>query len=87
MCCCGHSCAAPATPAGSYGTPNTTISKGQGVVGEWGYVVGSHQPTTSGRKDKDAPPAPAPFHPSNTFAAQRIQRIEYLHDPEAPKIK
>ncbi len=68
--------------------PNTTISKGKGVAGEWEYVVG-REAAGDGAKGKAAAPAEslAPFRPTNAFASQRIQSIPYLHDPEAPKAK
>eukprot|EP00983_Pelagomonas_calceolata_P132796 1161906-Pelagomonas_calceolata.AAC.1 len=71
----------------SFGVPNTTISKGKGVVGEWEYAMGAnpiHNPTKQSKDAKDALP---PFRPSHTHASQRVERIEYLHDPEVPKIK
>jgi len=79
----------PSNPAkkGSFGVPNTTISKGKGVVGEWEYAMGAnpiHNPTKQSKDAKDALP---PFRPSHTHASQRVERIEYLHDPEVPKIK
>jgi len=73
--------------AGTYGIPNTTISKGKGVVGEWEYVMGANPVHSATKQSKDAKDAPPPFRPSHTHASDRIEPIEYLHDPEVPKIK
>ncbi|KAF5829309.1 hypothetical protein DUNSADRAFT_16277 [Dunaliella salina] len=72
---------------GTFGVPNTTLSRGKGVVGEFEYTVGAnpvHHPTKQSKDAKDAPP---PFRPSHTHASERVEKIEYLHDPEVPKIK
>eukprot|EP00798_Chlamydomonas_sp_ICE-L_P019100 gene19100-25704_t len=67
---------------GGAGVPNTTISKGKGVAGEWEYLT-PHDPTPK------PPPAAVenPFKPSNQHVGGRTNHIEYIHDPEEPKME
>lgn len=76
----------PANPAkkGGFGVPNTTISKGKGVAGEWEYVIPTVDPKPEGDEEKKDT---TPFRPTNKFASQRIEKIEYIHDPEVPKLQ
>ena len=69
-------------PAGGFGVPNTTISKGKGVAGEWEYVI----PPPEEKKETDDKEI-VPFKPSYAFASKRVEHIPYLHDPEEPKLK
>jgi hypothetical protein len=70
---------------GGFGVPNTTISKGKGVAGEWEYVIPAPAPKSEGGSEekKDL----TPFRPTNKFASQRIEKIDYIHDPEGPKLQ
>ena len=65
--------------------PNTTISKGKGIAGEWEYVPCAPGPGgAAGASDgKDT----TPFKPSSTNPAARYKPIEYIHDPEVPKLR
>mmetsp|Transcript_24220 Transcript_24220/g.52925 ORF Transcript_24220/g.52925 Transcript_24220/m.52925 type:complete len:340 (+) Transcript_24220:316-1335(+) len=93
----------PSNPGkkGTFGVPNTTISKGEGIAGEWKYVMqaapgsagtdgGAAAGETSGSgggaaagESKDL----TPFRPSNAHVGKRLNHIEYIHDPEGPKMK
>lgn len=71
--------------------PNTTISKGKGVAGEWEYLIPAppEQPegaaaAVSVKEKKDEL---APFKLANAHVAKRINHIEYIHDPEEPKLQ
>lgn len=65
--------------------PNTTISKGKGVAGEWEYVIAP--PPEKGEGGGEDKKDLVPFKPSYAFASQRVEHIEYIHDPEVPKLK
>lgn len=67
---------------GTYGMINTTISKGQGVAGEYEYklVAGDEGP-----KQKFVGEDINPFRPSNAHAADRTSHIPYIHDPMGAK--
>lgn len=75
----------PSNPAkkGGAGVPNTTISKGKGVAGEWEYILSPEPKVEGGIKKED----PIPFKMANAHVAKRINHIEYIHDPEEPKIE
>ncbi|KAJ9522631.1 hypothetical protein QJQ45_019712 [Haematococcus lacustris] len=76
----------PSNPAkkGGFGVPNTTISKGKGVVGEWEYLPGTATPLEGTAVEKKEVVA---FKPSYAFASQRVEKIPYIHDPEVPKLQ
>lgn len=67
---------------GGPGVPNTTISKGKGVAGEWEYVTPT-DPTAKKSEKK----IETPFRPSQAHAGGRTNHIEYIHDPEEPKME
>lgn len=86
----------PSAPGkkGSYGVPNTTISKGKGVAGEYEYIVGrdAGPPTKDGEGGEggegskpEPKPEMEPFVPANSHVAKRVNHIPYYHDPEGPK--
>eukprot|EP00201_Polytomella_parva_P009105 CAMPEP_0175063090 /NCGR_PEP_ID=MMETSP0052_2-20121109/14546_1 /TAXON_ID=51329 ORGANISM="Polytomella parva, Strain SAG 63-3" /NCGR_SAMPLE_ID=MMETSP0052_2 /ASSEMBLY_ACC=CAM_ASM_000194 /LENGTH=319 /DNA_ID=CAMNT_0016329215 /DNA_START=140 /DNA_END=1096 /DNA_ORIENTATION=+ len=77
---------------GGPGVPNRTISKGLGVVGEWEYILGADAkfPLDSegaGGEDKKAEDSALPFKPSSTHSKHLGKIVEYVHDPELPKIE
>ncbi|PNH11892.1 hypothetical protein TSOC_001211 [Tetrabaena socialis] len=91
----------PANPPkrGGAGVPNTTISKGKGVAGEYEYVVGSdpsvaprdpNNPTASPAKaagaEGDKPEGGPAFRPASLNPRHLGRQPEYLHDPEAPRL-
>lgn len=78
----------PAAPPkkGGYGVPNTTISKGKGVAGEWEYVMAPTSTEGEGKEKAEKQEYMA-FKPTNAFASQRVEHIPYIHDPEAPKLQ
>lgn len=77
----------PSHPArkGTFGVPNTTLSKGKGVANEYEYITEGPTP--------HIPPIPIdrpfrPSHPPKRGYNGAINRFpEYLHDPEAPKLQ
>lgn len=68
---------------GGFGVPNTTISKGKGVAGEWEYLIPSPAPDAT---NPEEPKVDNAFKPSNQHVYKRTNHIDYIHDPEVPKI-
>lgn len=70
---------------GHYGVPNTTLSKGKGVAGEYEYITEGPRPHFT------EPPIDRPFkptHPPKSGYNSTINKFpEYLHDPEGPKVE
>lgn len=79
----------PANPPkrGGPGVPNTTISKGKGIAGEWEYILGADIKDTTGKKSEaEMEKNMVPFKPASLTSKTIGRIIEYIHDPEGPKL-
>ncbi|MEW5314714.1 MAG: hypothetical protein WDW38_006187 [Sanguina aurantia] len=72
---------------GGPGVPNTTISKGKGIAGEWEYILGAGTKDSAAKKSEaGAEKNTVPFKPASLTSKTIGRVIEYIHDPEGPKL-